>query len=71
MTIWHSPSSEDDLADWVEAMMINNSADDSALFTNISKSKTLAKIDSLIGSENFHEWEMLVKWVLDTNLVLN
>ena len=42
-------------------MMINNSADDSALFTNISKSKTLAKIDSLTDSENFYEWEMSVK----------
>ena len=69
--IWHSSSSEDNLADWVEAMMINDSADDSALFTNISKSKALAKIDSLTDSENFHKWEMSVKWVLDTNSVLN
>ena len=52
-------------------MMINDLADDSALFTNISKSKALVKIDSLTGSENFHKWEMSVKWVLDTNLVLN
>ena len=69
--IWHLSSSEDDLADWVEVMMINDSADDSALFTNISKSKTLVKIDSLTGSENFYEWEMSVKWVLDANLILN
>ena len=69
--IQHSPSSEDNLADRVGAMMINNPADDSALFTNISKGKALAKIDPLTGSENFHEWEMSVKWVLDANLVLD
>ena len=59
--IWHSSSLKDNLADWVKVIIINNLADNSALFTNISKSKTLTKIDSLTNSENFYEWEMSVK----------
>ena len=53
--IWHLSNLKDDLADWVKVMIINNSADNSTLFTNISKSKTLTKIDSLTNSKNFYK----------------
>ena len=53
-------------------MLINNNTPvKTYLFNNVSKDNSLLKIDILTGAENFHKWEIIVKWVLRVKRVLN
>ena len=70
-TVSHS-SADLDIANHLVNMSINNDTPvKTHLFNNISKDNSLLKIDILISTENFHEWEITVKWVLRVKRVLN